>query len=349
MKKQALSKKETSLSLSVREAITIPWGKPETISLESIHFPEKERNLNLYLLFARTDIRKIKQSINKIGLTTPVYLARSEAGYSVVSGFKRLAALKASRWKAVDAYTVSHGAVHARQLFLFRLFENIGHRVLNEFEKALIINTLIDFGFHLGTIGEELSPLINVPPRTEYLHNLHQITTLSIEALRLLASGGITTQQAMELARFKRKDRKLGLTLLKYTKWNNKEFSEIVTLLGDIAARDGAQYREIIQNTGIEDVLRDEKQNKREKGKNIQRILKQKRYPILQKHEQMFLKKVKSLRLPPSISLQAPAHFEGTFLRLLITCKTYQQLLDSVEKLEEIKGKSSLKELFTYF
>ncbi|MBN2372769.1 ParB N-terminal domain-containing protein [bacterium] len=88
-------------------------------------------------------------------------------------------------------------------------------------------------------------------------------------------------------------------------------------------------------------------ENKVASGEAFRQRLKERRFPTLTGLENEWKKRIKSLRLPPSISLKPPPYFEGGKYRLSLSFKDIKGFREEMAKLDALEKDDAWIKLFT--
>jgi ParB-like chromosome segregation protein Spo0J len=89
------------------------------------------------------DLKALCESIGKIGIISPLLVARNErGGFDIVSGYRRILALKALGEVKVLAQDVTSALSSPLERLLACFYENLATRKFNAIEKAMILQRL---------------------------------------------------------------------------------------------------------------------------------------------------------------------------------------------------------------
>jgi len=326
------------------------WTGPVKIPLTYAQTLETKRDTAILNEFCLNEINSLSRSIQSIGQTTPCHVLKVTHGqYYIISGKRRFFALKRIRSSTLNAMVTDVSANSYKNLFLFQLSENAGHRKFNFFEQVYILRKLYEYNYQSKEIIDRFAHIIDIPPHESVLNSYDKLYSLNKAIWLSVARNEISLHQAAEIAKLSRMDRKLAYNIISRSKLNNREFSRILKLLDEVSIIKMLSTSQLDQKTGITHVLNNEKYNRREKGKKILEILLRERNPKLIQHESEYRSIVQKLKLPPSIKLVPPANFEGAQLHVSITCKSYNQMKNSIEKLNDLKTSNHFKRIFDFF
>ena len=98
-------------------------------------------------------ISELADSINKNGLISPINVRKTDKGYEVVAGRRRLAAVRSLGWNAIPAVIDSN--MDDRKAYILMLQENIHRKDFSQFELAHAIRKLRSDGLSDDEIAEQ--------------------------------------------------------------------------------------------------------------------------------------------------------------------------------------------------
>ncbi|MFQ6103957.1 MAG: ParB/RepB/Spo0J family partition protein [Candidatus Glassbacteria bacterium] len=104
--------------------------------------------------FGEEDIRELAESIKEKGIVQPLVVRRSEGGYELVIGERRLRAAKVLGLEKVPCVLVE---IEDRELLEIALVENLQREDLNPIEEGMAYRTLMDrFGMSQSDVAEKV-------------------------------------------------------------------------------------------------------------------------------------------------------------------------------------------------
>ena len=118
------------------------------------HLPEQYRTVQLsqinlqndeFHITTRGDVDDLVPSIRHAGLTTPPLLIEQPTGYTIVSGFRRVAACRKLGWTVVVARILEPELNHLEYLHI-SITDNALQRPLNLIETSRALQKLASFG-----------------------------------------------------------------------------------------------------------------------------------------------------------------------------------------------------------
>ena len=143
--------------------------------------------------FAADELTSLAKSISANGVIQPLTVRRTETGFELISGERRLRAAKLAGLRTVPCITVK--ADRGRSAVL-ALLENIQRSDLNCFEEAAAISALIDSG---KVTREEAAVRLGLAQST--IANKLRLLRLTREEQQLITEHGLTERHARALLR----------------------------------------------------------------------------------------------------------------------------------------------------
>jgi hypothetical protein len=122
---------------------------------------------------------------------------------------------------------------------------------------------------------------------------------------------------------------------------------EIVTLVSEIARREGVDPVEVLADPAVARVRDAEELDRNQKTQRIRRLLRQRRFPALLAAEDQFLVLRQRLKLGENLQLAPPRDFEGTRFALTLSFDSLEEVGRLRDKLDELAGHPDFKTLLT--
>ena len=164
------------------------------------------------------DIENLAQSIKQNGLLQPITVRRTEEGYQLVAGERRLRAAKMLGMEVVPCIPVT---ITERNSAVMALIENIQRRDLSYFDEAEAIETLIDF---YGMTQEDAA--IKLGKSQPSIANKLRLLKLDKEVREKLSEYRLTERHARTLLRIQCKGQQLDIVETFHSKNMNVETAE---------------------------------------------------------------------------------------------------------------------------
>lgn len=296
-----------------------------------------------YRITFQPQLEGLKTSIKEIGILHPPLLEQ-EIRYRIVSGYKRILVAKEVGIREIKAHIYYQGEQQPDELFLLNLYENLGTRSLNHVEKAIAIHKLMNLCRATAAVLQNFLPLLGLGSNPKVLEMYLSLTELEPQVQQLVADEVISVELAYRLARLSPSERLRYCDLVSQLRLGRNRQRQFLEWLHDLKLLQGKSIDSILRDPQIKGILDDEKTSPSEKTDRIQRVLRQRRYPIFTEVEERFLRLRKAMKLPPNISFNPPPYFEGRRYRLEFTFKDGQEFSRTVEVLRGI-DRSLLEQL----
>lgn len=142
-------------------------------------------------IFDLRELQVLADSIKQNGMLQPITVRRSEYGYELVAGERRLRASKLAGLTSISCIVLD---ITEKQSAVFALIENLQRSDLNYFEEAVALKNLIT---EMGLSQTELGQRIGKAQST--IANKLRLLCFPVEIQSLLIEKGITERQARAL------------------------------------------------------------------------------------------------------------------------------------------------------
>ncbi len=155
--------------------------------------------------YDESDLMRLADSIKRNGLLQPVVVRKTDKGYILIAGGRRLSALQILGEKTVSCLVQKSTNLSAAVL---SIIENIQRKDLNPFEEAEAIDKLIN-GYHMSQ--NQVAERLGIAPST--LCNKLRLLNLSEQIRDILERNNLTERHARALLSLPRE--KQGIVLSK--------------------------------------------------------------------------------------------------------------------------------------
>ncbi|MDI6704271.1 MAG: ParB N-terminal domain-containing protein [bacterium] len=288
------------------------------------------------------DLSRLISSIKMIGCINPPILREDKESFQIISGYKRVSALKRLKKKEVCVYIFYGEDIDA---FFLNLYENVCTRKFNEVEKSLVINKLLDFGVKEEEIIERYLPLIDLPSHRKVFDKYRKIVKLDDCIKKSIVNGKTSISIANKLLEFSLRDRSEIFQLVSKLALSSNLQLEFITYLEEIAKREEIPIFKITKGVEIKELLNSKVLTPREKTEKLRTHLRKRRYPLLSQAESNFQNRKMKLGLLPRIHLLPPANFEGEGIRVEFSFKDTFELKKILSNLKEVSESKELASL----
>ncbi|OQX85478.1 hypothetical protein B6D60_07735 [candidate division KSB1 bacterium 4484_87] len=317
--------------------------KLQTININDIDFEDKS-----YVFTFEPLISDMVHSIQAVGLINPPWLEkRSDGKFRIVSGFKRIIALKHLSQKKFSALVHSAGDDKINEeLFLVNLHDNIATREINVIEKALILRKLIfDLKINKKRVINDYLPLLGFGKNPEILKRYLPLAELPDYLKAALLDDTISIETANLLAELPETESAEIFSIFQNLKLGRNRQKELLRLLQEIQHVSSHSPLEILGAREIQQILENEKLTPPIKTQRLITEIKKIRYPFFSKIEQKFLDLKKGLKLPPSIRIIPPPYFEGKKFTIEFTFSSQKEFNQAISLLNKLKSENKIKPL----
>jgi hypothetical protein len=280
------------------------------------------------------------RSIREVGVLNPPLLAElGEGRRAVVTGFRRIRAMREMGLKKVPVRILQGSGVTPLRCLLINLHDNLATRRLNPVEVGMFLNRL---STHLpeGRILESYLPLLDLPSHREtFLFYTRLERELDREIKRELAQGRVSLHVVKLLMDLDRESRTAAFSLFQEAGLNSNQQKQCVEILFDLFQLTGKKISPLLEEESLRALLSDTKTNKPQKARALLQNLREQRFPRLAEAERKFKETVTRMDLPAGVKMEPPPYFEGSNYRLEIL---FTEGDDVRKKLESLLRKDAL-------
>jgi ParB family chromosome partitioning protein len=260
---------------------------------------------------------RLSESIRDIGQLQAVRLIGQDGRYTILSGFRRVAACAALGRPHVRARIYPPQALDAPRRCLLAIGDNVGQRPLNAVETSRAVALLHRETADERALADGLQRL-GFPRNPAWISQQLELAALSDPILKRLLDGTIGVAMALDLATLETADAVALTRVFASLRLGLNRQREVFGICRDLARRDRTPIREIVTGAELRRLLNDDAMDMGEKNRQFRRRLKQQRYPQLTAAEDDFSRILKSLSLGEGIRLVPPPFFEGGTYQLSI-------------------------------
>ena len=318
---------------------TFAWAKDNPVSVDLKLISE---NPGPFCMSFGFDLKPLIRSIEEFGLiNTPIVIRDKEGRVDVVTGYRRILALKHLQREEVPCRDLSDAGLTSLQLLLFNLHDNLATRSFNEVEKGMILNRLIPLA-PKEEILRQFMPLLDLPSHKPTLDGFLRLEGLDHSMKEALVHGRVSFQTAKVFLDMDTESRSVLFDWITNMKLNLNQQNQFILYTTDISIKEQKSVPQVFKEEHILNLLNDKNMNTPQKAKALLNILKSMRFPALTRSEEDFEKTVSDLGLPDGTSVQHPPFFEGPDYRLEILFRDGEQLKKRINALGKIDGLESL-------
>jgi len=312
-----------------KSIVPVSVARTDTVSLADIDTQD-----STFRITTRSQLEDLLDTLPSFGLLHPPVLIENTSGYSVVCGFRRIAACRQLRWKSLSARILTD-AQDRFQIARLAIADNILQRPLNLIETSRALNLLIDTSQDHQQL-KEAALVLGLPVNPAVVKKLEQICRLEIRIQEGILSDTINLSMALELGKMDAQDAEMLVTLFNRLKLGLNKQRELLLFVTEIAKREDISIRQLIAEPPLQDILKNTDLDRATRRQQIRSMLRQRRYPAITEAEANYQKQVRQLKLGKHIQLLAPRDFEGTTYALTLHFKNEQDLGDLNAKINKL-------------
>lgn len=286
-----------------------------------------------YRVTAEQAVEGLADCMDAVGLLhPPILVARRPDFYGVVSGFRRIRAAERLGWSEIPARVLPTDADPLLCASL-AVADNAQQRALCLIEQTRAVSLLAPFfeepgplAAHAARLGLSMSP--------QLVCRLSRLNRLSPEIRGHIEADAVPMSVALELETLDRPCAEAASRLFFETRPTLNEQKEILGLARDIARSEGKKLRQVLFESGISEVRADPQLSRREKIKQIRRLLNKRRYPWIHRYQERFEESRRALCLPDGAALEMPRDFEAEGCMLRISFASAEELASHLDALQ---------------
>jgi len=290
---------------------------------ENVNFHDIDANDHSYCITTENNIEQLADSIQTIGLLHRPLLTKQDNTYCIVSGFRRISALKLLGYGKIDAVVISNSKTNI-EIAKIAITENSFQRQLNIIEKARAIKLLSTYVDNVYQIVQKAKS-VNIQCDTDLINKLLKIYTLPVYVQDGLVNGYISLPVALFLDSLDNQSVKLFTEIFSTLHLSLNKQRELISLVSEISQRDGITIKQILKNI-LNELINDDALDHQRKIHLIRNRLRRIRFPELSETEENFKENMKHLSLGKGIRLLPPVHFEGLEYTFQLTFKNKPEI-----------------------
>ncbi|MBN2338045.1 MAG: ParB N-terminal domain-containing protein [Acidobacteria bacterium] len=286
------------------------------------------------------------RSLRELGQLNPVVLLERGGRLTIVCGFRRLHATRRLGRESVPARILGEADFSPLHPLEFALRDNLATRRLEPLERARALCKLVETGLPRERIVRDYLPLLDLPPREEALQS-QLLIDRACPGLRRCLAGGVLAQQSVEaLAKRTPPLQERFSLLVERVRLSASLQRQVLGLLGELAARDGAPWGAPLDGKEVAAVLEDPSLSPSQKGERLHEALYRLRHPRLTRARDRFRRRERALGLPGSIRLAPHPYFETADIRVEFSAPDAARFRELAGELERAARSPGLEELF---
>ena len=283
----------------------------QIISLDQIN-----RQDDGFRITTREDVGDLLASIEHIGLVTPPLLVKQNSEYTIVSGFRRIAACRKLGWDDIIAGILAPGLTPFQHLRL-AIAENALQRPLNLIETSRALHKISEYSKSFQQVAETAA-ICGLPTHMAVIKKIKDLCMLPLPVQHSILKETISLAMAAELAGLEPQTAIDFALFFEELKLSLNKQREMVMLVGEIARREDIAIQQVLAHQKLQQIVNNQKLDRGQKQRRIRRFLRRWRFPQIVTAEQHYEFHLKQLKLGPDIQLIPPKEFEGITYALTV-------------------------------
>jgi ParB family chromosome partitioning protein len=313
-------------------SLDIPSG--QSVRYQAISQVDIDTEDLTFRITTRRGIEDLLGSIQKTGLIQPPVLIENPTGYTIVCGFRRIAACRKLGWTRITA-RILEKTIDRFKTAQFSIADNALQRSLNLVEASRALNLLDDFGPD-NQQRREAAEALGLPISQSLAPAVKRICRLPLVVQEGILKDTINLSMALELGGLEPLTAEGLVRLFDQLKVGLNNQRELLLLLKEIAEREETAIPQLIAEKPLQEVLKTVEMDRAVKRQKVRSYLRRRRFPAITKAETEYCKWVKQLKLGNNINLIPPKDFEGNTFSMTLRFNNRQDLNDLNKKIEEI-------------
>ena len=281
-----------------------------------------------------SDIEDLMLSIQNIGLIQPPVLRANSSGYTIVCGFRRIAACRKLGWTRISARVLEKSADRFKTAQL-SIADNSLQRSLNLVETSRALKLLEDFGPD-PQLRREAAEALGLPISRSAAPSIKKICRLPLSVQKGILKETINLSMALELGGLDPATAEDLVQLFDQLKVGLNKQRELLLLLKEIAEREDTAIPQLIAEKPLQEMLKTAEMDRAVKRQKVRSYLRRRRFPAITKAETEYHKWLKQLKLGQNINLTPPKDFEGSTFSMTLRFNNRQDLSDLNKRIEKI-------------
>ncbi|MCG8688403.1 MAG: ParB N-terminal domain-containing protein [Desulfobacterales bacterium] len=301
------------------------------------------------------NIENLVNSVLENGLLVPPLVFANNNSYTIVSGFKRVEAVKQLGWETITCRVLSkreqNDPAILEKAARMAVSENAFTRELQPGELIRAVALLEQYIDHKQIADSSIS-LFNCDLNSGYLRTLSRLHKMPKQTMDLIDTGHLSIKATKTLLAMDKKSVNSFLDLFSNIKVSSGKQIEIINWANEICARDGIDLPKLLDDTlkalGISQTDQSSLSAHKDlaaRGNQLRTHLLQRRYPALEAARKKAAEHLNQLKLGPGIKVSLPVNFESTVYSMQIDFKSVDEFKSRMEKLVSLQNNPDLKGL----
>ena len=287
-----------------------------------------------YRITTESEIDRLIDSIQAVGLINFPILIRKDQGFTIISGFRRIASCGALGWTHIDGRIVDP-QTPLRETANMAISENVFQRTLNLIEQSRVVLLLSTF-YNSDHILAKKAAHFGLPNSPSFTKKIKQICLLPEPIQSGVLSNAISFAMALELGILVKEIGVIFANLFVRLKLSLNKQREIVMHAKEISQREDISVLKVLEEGDIEKILNSEDLDQREQAQRIRSYLERRRFPTVVARKKKVEIFVKNLKLEKNTKLIPSKYFEDPTFTLKLHFKDSEGLKRHRATLEKI-------------
>ena len=289
------------------------------------------------------DHDQLTRSIKRVGLINcPLIIRNSHKKFDIVTGYRRIHALKSLGWKTIPCRILSEFEMPPLKCLLLNLHDNLASRKFNEVEKAMVLSRLSSW-VQRAEILKDYMPFLGLPSHGPTLDFYLRLNQELDEKIRESITKGHLSLHAVKLLLEMDNAAKMGIfQLILKLMFNVNQQKQLIDYLIDISTTAKIKIADILEERTLKDICCDTRLNNPQKVSSVLRTLRSRIFPRLIDAEETFKRMASGLDLPEGVRISYPPFFESPNYRMEVLFKNGEELEQKIVHLGRIKSFSRL-------
>ncbi|MDP7353586.1 MAG: ParB/RepB/Spo0J family partition protein [Desulfobacterales bacterium] len=287
-----------------------------------------------YRITTESEIDRLIDSIQAVGLINFPILIRKDQGFTIISGFRRIASCGALGWTHIDGRIVDP-QTPLRETANMAISENVFQRTLNLIEQSRVVLLLSTF-YNSDHILAKKAAHFGLPNSPSFTKKIKQICLLPEPIQSGVLSNAISFAMALELGILVKEIGVIFANLFVRLKLSLNKQREIVMHAKEISQREDISVLKVLEEGDIEKILNSEDLDQREQAQRIRSYLERRRFPTVVARKKKVEIFVKNLKLEKNTKLIPSKYFEDPTFTLKLHFKDSEGLKRHRATLEKV-------------
>lgn len=277
----------------------------ETLELSRINLTD-----HTYRITTGPGADGLVSSLQSVGLMNPPILVHTHSKFTIVCGFRRIAAWQHLEYSHIRARVVA-SITTAMDCTKLAIADNALQRPLNLIEKSRSYDMLSRFYPDDESLSRA-STSLGLNDDTSLITRIKKLCRYPLPIQNGILCNTISLAMAGELGELEPETGVAFANLFSDLKLSLNKQREIITLVKEIALRERVSILDVIHAEPFNKLVKNDDADRTQKTRDIRFYLKQRRFPAITRAEETFQSGLKKLKLGKGAKLIHPENFEGT-------------------------------------